>query len=131
MAIVLDEYGSTVGLITLEDVLEKLVGAIHDEHRHQDEEIVPRGEDSWVVSGLASIDDLLETIGRRELRSAIPRKVSRVGGLVQARLNRIASPGDRTTWAGLLLEVIETDGPHINRILVTVTPDQPAEEEIG
>jgi putative hemolysin len=123
MAIVLDEYGSTVGLITLEDVLEKLVGAIHDEHRPQDEEIVPRGDDCWAVSGSASMDDLLETIGRRELRSAIPRKVSRVGGLVQAQLNRIASPGDRTTWEGLLLEVIETKGPHIQRIRVTVTPD--------
>jgi putative hemolysin len=127
MAIALNEYGTTVGLITLEDVLEKLVGDIHDEHRHEDEEIVAQGEDSWVVSGVASIDDLLETIGRRELRSEIPRKVSRVGGLVQARLNRVASPGDRTTWAGLILEVIDTDGPHINRILVTVTPNQTAE----
>lgn len=128
MAIVVDEYGSTVGLITLEDVLEKLVGTIHDEHRHEEDKFVRQGEDSWLVSGSASIDDLLETIKRRELRHAIPKKVSRVGGLVQARLHRIASPGDRTAWAGLLLEVTETDGPHITRVLVTITPDQRADE---
>ena len=131
MAIVVDEYGGTVGLVTLEDVLEKLVGAIHDEHRRQDEEIVRQDEASWLVSGSASLDDLLETIGRPELRSAIPRKVSRVGGLFQAQLGRIAIPGDRTTWAGLALEVIDTDGPHIDRVLVTVTRDRPTVEGDG
>jgi putative hemolysin len=129
MAIVVDEYGSTVGLVTLEDVLEKLVGAIHDEHRRQDEEIVRRDETSWLVSGLASLDDLLETIGRPDLRSAIPRKVSRVGGLFQVQLKRIAIPGDRMTWADLALEVIDTDGPHINRVLVT--SHRPPEEGDG
>lgn len=124
MAIVVDEYGSTLGLITLEDVLEKLVGTIHDEHRRDEGEFVRRDESSWLVSGAASVDDLLEMLERRELRSAIPSRVSRVGGLVQARLNRIAFPGDCATWAGLHLEVTETDGPQITRVLVTVAPEQ-------
>ena len=131
MAIVVDEYGGTLGLVTLEDALEKLVGTIHDEHRRHDENIVHRDEASWLVSGLASLDDLLETIGRPDLRSAIPRKISRVGGLVQTRLNRIAIPGDRTTWAGLTLEVIDTDGPYIDRVLVTIRSDPPAAEREG
>ncbi len=129
MAIAVDEYGSTVGLITLEDVLERVVGTIHDEHRQEAETIVARGEDSWLVSGSTGLNDLLEVIGRHDLRTAIPRRVSRVGGLVQARLKRVASPGDRATWEGLLLEVLETDGPSISRILVSVMPDQPAARE--
>ena len=131
MAIVVDEYGGTVGLVTLEDVLEKLVGTIHDEHRRQDEEVVRRDDANWLVSGSASVDDLLEAIGRPKLRSAIPRKVSRVGGLFHVQLNRIAVLGDRTTWAGLTLEVIDMDGPHIVRVLVTVTSDRPADEGDG
>ena len=123
MAIVVDEYGSTEGLVTLEDLLEKLVGTIHDEHRVPDEEIVRRDEASWLVSGSASLDDLLETIGRPALRSAIPKKISRVGGLVQAQLDRVAVVGDRTTWAGLSFEVIEMDGRRIDRVVVTVTSD--------
>jgi putative hemolysin len=126
MAIVIDEYGGTVGLITLEDVLEKLVGTIHDEHRTAEEEIVRREDNSWVVSGSASLDDLLETIGRPELRSAIPKKVSRIAGLLQTQLGRVAVTGDRTTWAGLSLEVIDTEGFRIGHVVVTDTTERPA-----
>jgi len=131
MAIVVDEYGGTEGLVTLEDVLEKLVGTIHDEHRGPDEEIFRRDEASWLVSGSASMDDLLETIGRPELRSAIPKKVSRIAGLFQVQLGRVAIAGDRTTWAGLSLEVIDMDGLRIDHVLVTVTPERPAEDGDG
>jgi putative hemolysin len=131
MAIVVDEYGSTEGLVTLEDVMEKLVGTIHDEHRGPDEEIVRRDDASWLVNGSASLDDLLETIGRPELRSAIPKKVSRIGGLVQAQLGRVAVVGDRTTWAGLSLEVIDMDGLRIDHVLVAVMSEPPAERGDG
>jgi putative hemolysin len=126
MAIVVDEYGHTDGLITLEDVLEKLVGTIHDEHRGPDEEIVRRDEAGWLVSGSTSLDDLLETIGRPDLRAAIPKKVSRIAGLFQAQLGRVAVAGDRTTWAGLCLEVVDMDGLRIGRVLVTLTTERPA-----
>jgi putative hemolysin len=131
MAIVVDEYGGTEGLVTLEDLLEKLVGTIHDEHRRQDEEIVRRDEASWLVSGSVSLDDLLEAIGRPELRSAIPRKVSRVGGLVQTQLGRVAIAGDRTTWVGLSLEVIDMDGLRIDHVLVTVTSERSPKDGDG
>jgi putative hemolysin len=127
MAIVVDEYGGTEGLVTLEDLLEKLVGTIHDEHRGPHEEFVRRDEASWLVSGSASLDDLLQTIGRPELRSAIPKKVSRIAGLVQAQLGRVAGAGDCTSWAGLSLEVIEMEGRRIGRVLVTITSDRPTE----
>jgi hypothetical protein len=51
--------------------------------------------------------------------------------LFQVQLKRVAVAGDRTTWAGLVLEVIDTDGPHIARVLVTVASDRPLEESDG
>lgn len=126
MAVVLDEYGGTEGLVTLEDVLEEIVGTIYDERRHEEAEVVRRDETSWLVSGSASLDHLLEAIGRPELRSAAPSDISTVGGLVQAQLDRIAVAGDRTTWNGLSLEVTDVVGLRIDHVLVTVISAAPA-----
>ncbi len=120
MAVVLDEHGGTEGLVTLEDVLEELVGAIHDERRRQDDEVVRQDEGTWLARGSARLDHLLEAIRRPELLSAAPRHIRTVGGLVQAHLGRIPVPGDRMTWNGLSLEVIDVDGLRIDHILVSV-----------
>ncbi|MEM9656717.1 MAG: hemolysin family protein [Planctomycetota bacterium] len=120
LAIVVDEYGGTSGLVTLEDALEKLVGDIHDEHRIDEQGIVRRDATSWLVSGSASLDDLLMQIGRPDLRPEIPSKISRLDGLVQKKLNRIAAVGDRVRLSDVDIEVVETDGPRIARVAVTV-----------
>jgi putative hemolysin len=127
MAIVLDEYGGTEGLVTIEDVLEELVGAIHDEHRKQQQEIVRRGEASWLVDGMTHLRDLSEAVGQPELRSAAPRQVSTVGGLVQALLDRLPITGDCIDWGDLSLEVVEMDGLRIDRVLVTRAEPSPAD----
>jgi len=119
MAIVLDEYGGTEGLVTVEDVLEELVGVIHDEHREQPQEIVRRDEASWLVDGMTHLHDLAEAVGRPEVRSAAPRQVSTVGGLVQALLDRVPVTGDCIEWGNLSLKVMEMDDLRIDRVLVT------------
>lgn len=120
MAIVLDEYGGTEGLVTIENVLEELVGAIHDEHRDQQQEIIQQDETSWFVHGRMHLRDLSEVVGQPELWSAAPREVSTVGGLVQASLDRLPVPGDCIEWKGCLsLKVVEMDGLRISRVLVT------------
>jgi putative hemolysin len=126
MAVVLDEYGGTEGLVTLEDVLEELVGTIHDEHRREDAEVVRRDETTWLVSGSAGLDGLLEAVGRSDLRAAAPGDVSTVGGLVQAQLDRVAVAGDRIAWNGLSFEVTEVVGRRIDRLVVSVIPAGPA-----
>lgn len=121
MAIVLDEFGGTEGLVTLEDVLEELVGEIHDEHRpDRGEEIVARGQQSWQVDAGVNIDELLDRVGRSELRAAAARDYTTVGGLVISLLGRIPRPGDSATWNDLKLEVVRMDGPRIDRVLVSV-----------
>ena len=120
LAIVLDEYGGTEGMVTLEDVLEELVGEIHSEHRRDRETpFVDRGDGSWLVDGGAGVEALAEVFGLR--LDPAPRDYSTVSGLVLARLERIPSTGDTTDWQGLSIEVVDMDGRRIDKLLVKKT----------
>jgi len=128
MAIVLDEFGGTEGLATLEDVLEELVGEIHDEHRlDRQQRIVDRGGQSWLVDGDVNIDDLLERIGQGRLCSQVPRDFSTVAGLVLFLLGRIPRVGERATWHDIELEVVDMDGQAIDRLLVSLPSPAPGQ----
>ena len=123
LAIVLDEYGGTEGMVTLEDVLEELVGEIRDEHRRERTDVfVVRDDHSWLVDGMLSLADLIERLKLRPAEESEPRGFSTVSGLVLDRLGRIPSVGDTTEWEGLRLEVLDMDGQRIDRILVTKPP---------
>ena len=117
LAIVLDEYGGTEGMVTLEDVLEELVGEIHDEHRREEQHaFVQRDDGSWLVDGGAGVEELAE---RFELKlDATPREYSTVSGLVLAELERIPVAGDVVRWRGLVVEVVDMDGRRIDKLLV-------------
>jgi len=118
LAIVLDEYGGTEGMVTLEDVLEELVGEIHSEHRSaRDSAFVDRGDGSWLVDGGASVEELAERFGIRA--DALPREFSTVSGLVLSRLERIPCVGEKTDWEGLSIEVVDMDGRRVDKLLVT------------
>ena len=117
-AIVLDEYGGTDGLVTLDDILTELVGEIHDEHRRSEPQaFVQREDGSWLVDGGAGIEELAERFGV-ELDEG-PREYATVSGLVLAELERMPSTGDRVTWRGLLIEVVDMDGRRIDKLLVS------------
>lgn len=127
LAIVLDEFGGTEGMVTLEDVLEELVGEIRDEHRREKVDLfVQRDENSWLVDGMLSVADLIERLDLRLADGQEPRGFSTVSGLVLDGLGRIPVVGDKTEWNGLRLEVLGMQGQRIDRILVTRLPvDQP------
>ena len=119
MAIVLDEFGGTQGLVTMEDVLEELVGEIHDEHcAERQQQIVARDESSWFVDAGLPLHELLERLDMAGTRGSLPADVSTVGGLVLALLGRIPATGERATWEGLTLEVVAMDGRRLERILI-------------
>jgi putative hemolysin len=123
IAVVLDEYGGTEGIVTMEDALERLIGAIHDEHRSEEAEITSHGVHRWQVRGSANLGDVFDAIGRPDLRSAAPNEINTVGGLILSELDRGAVAGDRITWHGLSLEVVTVRGPRVDRALVTLVPD--------
>jgi putative hemolysin len=117
LAIVLDEYGGTEGMVTLEDVLEELVGEIHDEHRREEARVFVQREDgSWLVDGGAGVEELAK---RFDLKlDAMPREYSTISGLVMAELERIPVAGDVVRWRGLVVEVVDMDGRRIDKLLV-------------
>jgi putative hemolysin len=90
MAVVVDEYGGTEGIVTLEDILEELVGEIWDEHDDVTEDFRQQSDGSWLISGSASVDDLMEKISVSETFDAVS-----VSGLVQEKLDRLPKTGDR------------------------------------
>jgi CBS domain containing-hemolysin-like protein len=114
MAVVVDEYGGTSGLVTLEDILEEIVGEIQDEFDAEPPkmEVTPEG---YVVDGLVLIED----VGKR-LGVSLPKHESNtLGGLVIARLGRIAKLGDLVTLDGYKVKVIEMKGRRVSKLLLT------------
>ena len=124
LAIVLDEYGGTQGMVTLEDVLEILVGDIHDEHRHgrdgdsHEPDIVRREDGSFSVDGSSNLLELEKALDISRWDDPVPRGVGTISGLVLALLKRPPHIGDVLHWNELRIEVVDMDGPRIDRLLV-------------
>ena len=105
MALVVDEYGGTSGLVTLEDLLEELVGNIYDEFDPQEEqEIIQLEEDRWRVSGSADLEELAEAMGF-ELPEDEERDYDTLGGLVFSQLSVIPEDGSRPAVDALGLHI--------------------------
>jgi putative hemolysin len=118
LAIVADEYGGTAGIVTLEDVLEEIVGEIEDEYDLPDSTLERVDETTLRVAGSMTIDDFNETIGTR-----LPDDDARtLAGLVFNRLGRRPAPGDEVTVGLVGLTVEETDSARITRLLVRLPP---------
>jgi magnesium and cobalt transporter len=116
MAIVVDEYGGVAGLVTIEDVLEQIVGEIADEYDiDEDTMIVPRENGEFVVKALAPIAEFNERLNVR-LSDA---EVDTVGGIVMTTLGRLPRRGDRVTLNGLQFEVLRADSRRVHLLKVS------------
>jgi CBS domain containing-hemolysin-like protein len=120
MALVVDEYGGPAGIITLEDVVEELVGEIEDEDDPAEPtEQVEASPGVWMVTATSRPDEIARATGF-ELPDG---EYDTVAGLVLDRLERIAEVGDSVVVDGLLIEVTEVDGYAIERVRVRIDPD--------
>lgn len=124
LAIVMDEFGSTAGLVTLEDILEEIVGDIWDEHDEKIEEIKENGEGQYIVSGKANISKLFDMF---EIDTEI--EAVTVNGWVIDVLGRIPKEGDTFEDNGLSAEVIQMNGRCVENLLVTDIRENEDEEE--
>ncbi|MGZ3677324.1 MAG: hemolysin family protein [Ktedonobacterales bacterium] len=130
LAFVVDEYGQVTGLVTLEDVLEELVGDIADEYGSHDEHegsAVSRLENNtWIVDGTEAYESVREQIGN-DLLPAIPAEergeYTSVAGIILARLGRIPKEGDTVRLGKALLEVVKMDGRRIDKVLIYPSPE--------
>jgi CBS domain containing-hemolysin-like protein len=114
MAIVVDEYGAVEGIVTLEDLLEEIVGEIEDEFDLPDESIEQVDEHTIRLDGTFPIDDFNE-----RFRTDLPAEdYHTMAGFVFGRLGRAAEPGDEVAHDGMRFEVVEVEGSRINRLAV-------------
>ncbi|ACU54200.1 CBS domain containing protein [Acidimicrobium ferrooxidans DSM 10331] len=118
LAVVVDEYGSTAGIVTLEDLIEELVGEIHDEFDAGGEGVVELGEGRWEVRGSVSIDDLSERIGE-ELPEG---EWDSVGGLIMGLLGHLPRVGEEVDVDGVRLQVRQVARHRVASVLVERHP---------
>jgi CBS domain containing-hemolysin-like protein len=114
MAVVVDEYGGTAGVVTLEDVIEEIVGEVADEHDPARAGVYRLGA-GWSAPGLLRPDELAEATG---VRVPDDPAYETLGGLVMARLGRVPAPGDEVVVAGVRLRVQQMDGRRVARLSV-------------
>ncbi len=122
LAVVLDEYGGTAGVATFEDVVEEIVGNVHDEHDEVETPVITLGEADWSISGLLRPDELYD---QTSVRLPVEQHgYETVAGFVMDRLGWVPRSGDRIEVEGLALEVERMDGRRVDRLRLTRTQGQ-------
>ena len=115
IAIVIDEYGGTSGLVTLEDLIEEIVGSIHDELETAQKDVEIVDEKNFVVSGQSALDEVNELLDAN-LQS---RDFNTLGGFVFGLFGRMPKVGEQLKYKNLKLEILELEGRKINKIKIT------------
>jgi magnesium and cobalt exporter, CNNM family len=130
IAIVLDEYGGTAGLVTIEDLLEEIVGEIQDEYDTEEPLIVRLSEDEARIDGRVDVDDLGDLFDTN-LGLEDGDEYDTVGGLIYHRIGGIPKPGDEVVVDGLRLTVESTDGRRVGKVLAVRerSEGQPEDDE--
>jgi CBS domain containing-hemolysin-like protein len=123
-AIVVDEYGSTAGLVTIEDLLEEIVGEIRDEYDVESDKVVDEGDGNFVFSGITHIEEMA-----LHLKVHVePRGFETVGGYLMSHLGRVPTVGEKFDLDGLAVEVLEAERRRVTRVRIHKREPVPAEQ---
>lgn len=121
-AMVLDEYGGVIGYITLDDIVNEIIGESLQAVTSEPLQITPRDENSWYVDGLYSIDDFKERFGIEELPDEEHDQYHTLGGFLTSYFGYIPKVAEKKSWQNFTFEVVDMDRARIDKILVTRRP---------
>ena len=124
LAVAVDEYGGVEGIVTLEDIIEELVGEIWDEHDEIVEEIVQVSENEYQVRGNASVTKLFELLGFDQELDVVS-----VSGWISQELGKIPEQGDQLTFRGVQVDVIAAEDRRVSEARITVLPQEAQEAQ--
>ena len=118
MAIIIDEYGGTLGIVTIEDLLEEIVGEIRDEFDQEEESIQQIKETIFDIRGDTVIEELNEEL---DINMPVSEEYDTVSGYVQDELGKVAEEGDQVKGDGFILKVMEVDNKRIEKLRIIIT----------
>ncbi|NWF91222.1 MAG: HlyC/CorC family transporter [Ignavibacteriaceae bacterium] len=126
LALVIDEYGGTQGLITLHDILEAIVGEVEV----TEPQAVQRQDGSWLLDGALAVEEFKEIFDLGPLPEEERDYYQTLGGFVMMLLGRVPTAGDHFQWAGLRFEVMDMDGKRVDKVLVVPASGQTLPEKL-
>lgn len=123
IALVVDEYGDFQGLVTINDILEAIVGDLPSSREEGDQLVVERAPGSWLIDGMLDVIDLKELLGLRDLPGEAGNTYNTLGGMVMIHMGRVPQPAESFDWGGYCFEVVDMDGTRVDKVLVTRLPE--------
>jgi len=128
IAIIVDEYGSVEGMISLTDILEAITGNLPEVGQEKDEEAIQREDGSWLLDGMIPIDEVETIIGMKHMRDS--GEYHTLAGFVLDEMGHIPKAGEYFMWNNARFEVVDMDGRRIDKVLI-ILPDDDESEEIS
>ncbi len=125
MVLVVDEYGEVQGLVTLQDVLEAVTGEFRPRNQ-EDAWAVQRDDGTWLLDGLIPIPELKDRLEWKSVPEEDKSRYHTLSGLVMWLLGSLPQTGDKTTWEGWQLEVVDLDGKRVDKVLASKLPEENA-----
>jgi putative hemolysin len=119
LALVVDEYGGIQGLVTLNDILESIVGEISSQNQPAEPQVVRREDGSWLVDGMVPVDQFKEIFDLNQLPGEESGHFQTLGGFIMMQMGRVPGPAEYFQWEGLRFEVVDMDGKRVDKVLVS------------
>jgi CBS domain containing-hemolysin-like protein len=129
IAVVVDEYGATQGLVTLNDLLEAIVGDIHTGNEPSEPQAIQQADGTWLLDGMVSVDDFKDLFDIKQLSEREGLDYVTIGGFVIRQLGHIPTPSESFEWNGWHFEVVAMDGHRVEQIWMAPLASQQSQSE--